>query len=471
MDLACFHIPHFAAWALAQRWHDDDPQKGDDDPKNGADTAIAACAHGRVLACTPALRSTIAIGDPVDRARRLAPQAQFLLRDPAVEKALWDHVLFRLYDLTPQVQPIPDPLASSLRPGRRKHSGSGCLYEAPATGIWDNGAWAMLQGPDHSRLPTLAADMGACVGISSARSWALLAAAYSHAGTSGSKTGLSGSKTGLSGSKTGLSGSKTSLSGSKTSLSGSKTGSTSVPTHMIPAFLRQAPVALLETLRFDPDLIERLGLFGMRAIHHAIHLTRRQLQAQFGQEGVRLFDLLHPSNTEPPVTHFDPCVLSTSHDFDWPVFEPGELQPVLHHLLAQLLTRLDGRCARHLEISLHGRRAHDRTASRILKEPTAHFDVLRNAADTLLHLALTGNTAGTRQVPAGRSVNRLSITCSGLTELPGQQSQLFAQRTALLPALVRSMESRFPGKLTRPVRAHADPFFPEEEYRFEPVAR
>jgi hypothetical protein len=33
------------------------------------------------------------------------------------------------------------------------------------------------------------------------------------------------------------------------------------------------------------------------------------------------------------------------------------------------------------------------------------------------------------------------------------------------------MESRFPGKLTRPVRAHADPFFPEEEYRFEPVAR
>ncbi|MDA0333794.1 MAG: hypothetical protein O2782_01355 [bacterium] len=447
MDLACFHIPHFAAWALAQRWHDDDPKNGDGDPKNGdgdpkngVDTAIAACAHGRVLACTPALRSTIAIGDPVDRARRLAPQAQFLLRDPAVEKALWDHVLFRLYDLTPQVQPIPDPLASSLRPGRRKHSGSGCLYEAPATGIWDNGAWAMLQGPDHSRLPTLAADMGACVGISSARSWALLAAAYSHAG-----------------------------------MTGSKTGSTSVPAHMIPAFLRQAPVALLETLRFDPDLIERLGLFGMRAIHHAIHLTRRQLQAQFGQEGVRLFDLLHPSNTEPPVTHFDPCVLSTSHDFDWPVFEPGELQPVLHHLLAQLLTRFDGRCARHLEISLHGRRAHDRTASRILKEPTAHFDVLRNAADTLLHLALTGNTAdntvGTRQIPAGRSVHRLSITCSGLTELPGQQSQLFAQRTALLPALVRSMESRFPGKLTRPVRAHADPFFPEEEYRFEPVAR
>jgi len=382
----------------------------------------------------------------MDRARRLAPHAQFLLRDPAVEKALWDHVLFRLYDLTPQVQPIPDPHTNSLatgpRPGRRispghrssghRRGGSDFLYEAPATGLWDNGAWALLQGPDHSQLPALAADLGACVGISSARPWALLAAAYA----------------------------------------GSKAGSvTNVPAHMISAFLRQAPVALLETLRFDPDLIERLSLFGMRAVHHAIHLTRRQLQAQFGHEGVRLFELLHPANTEPPVAQFDPCVLSASHDFDWPVFEPGELQPVLHHLLAQLLTRLDVRSARHVEIALRGRRARDRTASRILKEPTTRFDVLRNAADTLLHLALTGSDTGHRQLPAGGSVSRLSITCSGLTELPGRQAQLFAQRTDLLPALVRSMESRFPGKLTRPVRAHADPFFPEEEYRFEPVAR
>jgi hypothetical protein len=452
MDLACFHIPHFAAWALAQRWRDANPTSGRDD-------ALAACAHGRVLACTPDLRATIAIGDPVDRARRLAPHAQFLLRDPAVEKALWDHVLFRLYDLTPQVQPVPDPLTNSLvtkksgtKRGQGRRSGSGFLYEASATGLWDNGAWAMLQGPDHNQLPTLAADLGACVGVSSARPWALLAAAYS--GLSGSKTGSPGSKTGLSSSKTG--------------------SVTNVPGHMISPFLRQAPVALLETLRFDADLIERLGLFGMRAVHHAIHLTRRQLQAQFGQEGVRLFELLHPVSTEPPVAHFDPCVLHTSHDFDWPVFEPGELQPVLHHLLAQLVTRLDGRCARHIEIALHGRRAHDRTASRILKEPTTRFDVLRHAADTLLQMALTGTAGdhtGRRQPPAGRSVSRLSITCSGLTELPGRQTQLFAQRTDLLPALVRTMDSRFPGKLTRPVRAHADPFFPEEEYRFEPVAR
>jgi hypothetical protein len=143
---------------------------------------------------------------------------------------------------------------------------------------------------------------------------------------------------------------------------------------------------------------------------------------------------------------------------------------VLHHLLAQMVTRLDGRSARHLEIVLHGRR-HNRSASRILKDPTARLDILRTAADTLLHLALTDGQAPRRQVPAGRSVQRLGITLSGLTELPGRQAQLFAQRTDLLPGLIRAMDARFPGKLTRPVRAHADPFFPEEEYHFEPVAR
>lgn len=429
MDLACFHIPHFAAWALSQRLCDDHNV-------NAADAAIVACAHGRVLACTSGLRGAIQVGDPVDRARRMVPQAQFLLRDPAVEKALWDHVLFRLYDLTPQVQPIPDPLSTGLRsgrPGPRMRSGS--LHKSPAhttdrSGLWDNGAWALLQGPDHSRLPALATELGASVGVSSARSWAMLAAAYADAGAV-----------------------------------------TQVPAHMVTAFLRQAPIGLLATLRFDPDLIERLGLFGMRAVHHAIHLTRRQLQAQFGHDGVRLFELLHPVNTEPPVAHFDPCVIDTVHDFDWPVFEPGEIQPVLHHLLAQLVTRLDGRSVRHIEILLRGRSPHPRRASRILKEPAARFDVLRNVTDTLLHMALTGANAPGKQVPVGRSVQRLRLTCSGLTEVPGQQAQLFAQRTDLLPALVRSMESRFPGKLTRPVRAHADPFFPEEEYRFEPLAK
>lgn len=429
--LACFYIPDFAAWALAQRWCDGNPA-----------AELAVCARGRVLSCTPALRRTVTPGDPVDRARRLAPNAQFLLRDVAVEQALWDHLLFQLYELTPQVQAIADPLASAgRRPPRRHATADGDLFGThddttatkPCPGLWDNGAWTWLEGPDRAGLEGLARELGARVGVAGGRSWALLAAAYADPGSL-----------------------------------------TTVPDHMVAAFLRQAPVELLSTLRFAADLIERLQLFGMRAVGHATHLTRRQLQAQFGTEGVRLFELLHPPAVEPPVATFDPRVLRAGYDFEWPVFEPAQLQPVLHHLLAQLATRLDGRSARHLEVRLHGRDPHDRSANRILKEPTRRLDVLRTAADNLLLTALTAaalTTVAAQRAPTGRSVHRLSVTLSGLTHLPGRQAQLFTRRTDLLPALVRVMDTRFPGKLLRPVRTHADPFFPEEEYRFEPVAR
>ncbi|HCV25257.1 MAG TPA: hypothetical protein DGN59_17500, partial [Candidatus Latescibacteria bacterium] len=68
----------------------------------------------------------IRIGDPVDRARRLAPGAQFLLRDPDVERALWESILGRLVGLTPQIQPIPDPLrpVPRRRPKGRKRKGT-----------------------------------------------------------------------------------------------------------------------------------------------------------------------------------------------------------------------------------------------------------------------------------------------------------------------------------------------------------
>jgi len=90
--------------------------------------------------------------------------------------------------------------------------------------------------------------------------------------------------------------------------------------------------------------------------------------------------------TATPVALFDPCVLCVSHDFDWPVFEPGELQPVLHHLLAQMVTRLDGRCAHHVEIVLHGRSTRNRSASRILKKEVdakAHAKILEDLVTQL----------------------------------------------------------------------------------------
>ncbi|MEE2658756.1 MAG: hypothetical protein VX733_09655 [Candidatus Latescibacterota bacterium] len=416
MQPVCFHIPDFSSWALLHRW-----QEADESP-------VVVCSAGKVFSCSPMLRRRgIEPGNSVDHARRLIPDAQFLPRDHAVESALWDNLLARLHTLTPQVQPLAGPNAKAPVNGRDCRSDVN--PQTPATGLWDNGAWALLERPDFAGLIRFTEELGAQVGISTRRSWAMLAAAYSNPG-----------------------------------------GTTTVPGHMVRPFLDQAPIQLLESLCFKSDLPERLQLFGMRAIGHAMSLTQRQLTAQFGTEGRRLFQLLHPGKVELPIAHYDPRVARAEYDFDSPVFEPRDLQPVLYELLAQLQHSLGAMSARHLEVRLKGRGPDNRTAARILHDPTRRLDILHRIADVLLADALSQPLHRRLKSPSnGRSVHRITVVLSGLSEVEHAQSELFHTRPDLKP-LIRTVEARFPGKLLRPVQTHADPFFPEEEYYFEPVA-
>ena len=246
---------------------------------------------------------------------------------------------------------------------------------------------------------------------------------------------------------------------------------TKVPADMVIPFLRQAPVNMLEAVGFSRYLTERLELFGLKAIAHVLHLTRRQFVAQFGREGGALFTFLNPADAEQPIPHYELRVIDASYDFDWPVFEPGDLLPVLKHLLKELIGRLRGRCTRHMEVRLKGRN-HElvRRASRVLKDPTSRFPLLYNVAHTLLHLALSQRTSGYNSIPCGRGVENVAIGLGGLTVLPPVQTRLFAEKPGV-EILSQAVDVRFPGKLMRPVLTHANPFFPEEEYRFEPISR
>lgn len=239
---------------------------------------------------------------------------------------------------------------------------------------------------------------------------------------------------------------------------------------MIEPFLRQAPVALLERLGFDRNLIERLELFGLKAIGLLLHLTERHLNAQFGSEGNKLFDFLHPPESDPPVPNYNTLVVEASFDFEWPVFEPRDVQPVLRMLLERLLCQLRGRSARHIEIRLTGRHGRMREANRLLKDPCHRSELLFRAADSLLRQALAQRPAKPQKAPSGRAVQSISLILSGITERSLQQAELF-ERTPKVQTATRSASLRFPGKLVRPIQTHANPFFPEEEYRFEPVAR
>ncbi len=402
-DTVCLHIAGFSAWAMAHWW------------KSSASKSVglAVCAAGRVFSCSPSLkRRGVELGDSVERVRALVPQAEFHLRDVEIEKAVWDHVLARLYSLTPRILPISDPKSPSSRP----------------LGIWENGAWALLQNPDMNGLSHLAGDLDAQIGSAPARAWCMLAAAFSKPGCL-----------------------------------------TSIPPGMVMPFLRQAPVSLLQHVGFCPDLTARLELFGLKAVAHLTSLTRRHLSAQFGNDGETLFDFLHPDEEEPPVPNYEPCVLSAQYDFEWPVFEPADLQPALSHLLEQLIAQLRGYSARHIALKLKGgRRELNRESSRILKNPTNRPSILTNAANTLLQQTLFKKPSTRSQTPCGSGVQSIVLELSGLSLLPPEQATLFRAKPTISP-LVKSMDTRFPGKLLRPVHSHADPFFSEEEYRFESV--
>ena len=226
-----------------------------------------------------------------------------------------------------------------------------------------------MQGPDLEQLGQVAGELNAQIGIGSRRCWSMLAGVHSDPGRL-----------------------------------------TSVPSSMVGPFLRQAPVSLLAEVGFSRDLSERLELFGLKAIAHTLCLTRRQLIAQFGSEGGSLFTFLHPEDTEPPIPNYEPQVIDAEHDFEWPVFEPGDLLPVLQHLLEQLVSRLQGRGACHLEVRLRGRdQDRNRTTSRVLKDSTSQLPLLYNAASTLLHHALVQKTSRSGAVPCGRGVENLTV--------------------------------------------------------------
>lgn len=420
MPVTCLRIPDFAAWAMSRRFAS--PGDGDSSPPsahgapstgNGSTgNGLVVCAARRVYSCTPFLRRRgLAVGDSVERARSLVPEAEFLLRDIAIEGAILDSLLARLYTLTPQILPLGEHIRSTASPS-------------------SNAAWILLQGPDLEQLGQVADELPAQIGVGSRRCWAMLAAVHSDPGRL-----------------------------------------TSIPSGMIEPFLRQAPVSLLTEVGFSRDLSERLELFGLKAIAHTLFLTRRQLTAQFGPEGESLYIFLHPKNTEPPIPNYEPQVIEAEYDFEWPVFEPGDLLPVLQHLLEQLLSHLQGRSARHMEVRLRGRN-HDRTrvSSRVLKNPTSQLPLLYNTAHTLLHQALSQNTSHSSSVPCGRGVETLTITLSGLTLPTPVQTMLFAEKPGV-ETLIDAARTRFPGKLQRPVLTHPTPFFPEEEYRFEPISR
>lgn len=292
--------------------------------------------------------------------------------------------------------------------------------------------WALLQPWDINAFKSLGASLHAGMGVAHAPSTAMIAALQAEPG-----------------------------------------GIVEVPERSTTEFLARSPVALLVDLGFAEETVERLTLFGLITVGAVEHLSRRHLQAQFGEsEGGGLFRFLHPDTdvADRAIPLYQPPpVIKVSHRFEGPAEEPGEVAPLLRELIRQGSLQLGGLLVQRLTVRLHrdnplqnSRHDNDpsaereRRASRVLKAPTAQPRAILTNAEILLRSLLS----------AGYSVSKIDLELGALVQPTVIQGDLFFNRNDLYEA-VKQIHRRYPNVLFRAVIVDPDAYLPENAVRLE----
>lgn len=222
------------------------------------------------------------------------------------------------------------------------------------------------------------------------------------------------------------------------------------------SFLSRTPTDALADVGFSEQIASRLSLFGYENVQNLKELTKRHLMAQFGEEGGRLYDFLHPDASR--VSFYTPApTISVSRSFERDVREPGPLREALEEMAEDLQERLDGKACQRLSMRLTGRQE-DLEASRILREPVAQMGPIYRVASLLLKGVLEADTV----------VQALDLKAQGLQSASGAQADLFRNRSALKKAIA-TVQEKCSGALYQ-VNRTGEAVFEENRYAYEPVS-
>lgn len=226
-------------------------------------------------------------------------------------------------------------------------------------------------------------------------------------------------------------------------------------------FLRRVDVRRLGELKFEAECVNRLRLFGLETADQVRTLTERHLEAQFGPQGRRLHRFFHPEEAEERIPLYQPPVsVSETFEFDRPAAEPGELLPVLEHLIRETTGRLGDRACRRVSVRLYRPgKAAPTSMTRLLRKPTTRRQAIWNGARYQLKSLLR----------SGCSAVRMELELGGLTHVPQAQGSLFFERGSVKKAL-QFLLRRFPDRLFRPVVDEPNAYLPERVAHLEPVA-
>ena len=266
---------------------------------------------------------------------------------------------------------------------------------------------------------------------------------------------------------------------------------------LVGKFLERFEVERLTELDFEEETTELLRHFGYGTLGAVRRLSLRHLVAQFGDDGERLYNMLHP-NDEPRVPLYrEPRTIRVAYEFDDACREPCDLLPVLGHLVEQATRALRSEYCQRLRLSLtggcngapanssavttRGGAPLDHTgaplrhpgldpgsngagsdpgsntqACRILREPVGNARSILRAAEYLLGKIL----------PGAAEVETIVLELGALRHVRSSQLPLFRSRPSVFTA-VRAVHRRFPGAVCRAV-VQPDVLFSEDEMRFDP---
>lgn len=225
------------------------------------------------------------------------------------------------------------------------------------------------------------------------------------------------------------------------------------------AFLDRFEVRRLLETGTPKDMVEQLELFGYRTLGALRRLSQRQISAQFGGDGERMYDLVHPvEDGRIPVHVASPSIVEPHEWLESVPAAERVLRPVLEELVGRAAARLEGRRCQCLRLELDAWGAgHPLETRRMLQIP-------QHGAATFMRLLWPMVEA---LVNRDLEVCGVTVHLESLRMPAVHQEDLFDARPAVMGA-VRTIHRRYPGAVRRAdVRPHA--VFDEDRVRLEVV--
>ena len=225
------------------------------------------------------------------------------------------------------------------------------------------------------------------------------------------------------------------------------------------AFLAPQPIG---SLPLGIEILSRLERLGLRRVGDVARLPIDALQAQFGGNGLRLYQLAHGLDAVPIPKTIDAPTLSRMRRFAGPLLDRNVLERVIGDLATRLAAQLldDGWAAGAVALTLAVDDGAPLISERRLAETTSSSVILAAAL-----LALSRSAVLESGVVAVRA------TVSDLAPVVVEQLDLFAPaggQSQRLRDVLDRLQGRFDGSLLRARLAEPDARLPERRVRLEP---